>query len=245
MSLLTNLVAYWKFDENSGTIANDSSGTNNGTLSGSTGVPSWVSGKINSGLSFNNTNKQYVSIPNSSPLNPTNGISVQAWINSTSYPGNDRILQKGNSDNQYRLLNEGGLKWEVIVGGVAQTLLGTIPTNGVFHYVLGTYDGSSGAMVLYVDGAVLVSGTKTAGTLSTTTDPLTIGTKNNSGATGDYFSGIIDEPAIWSRTLTSSENTQLYNSGLGLQYPFNSLISPIQQTTSGIYVVQNPMVLGY
>jgi hypothetical protein len=45
------LVGYWKFDEGSGTTANDSSGYgNNGTLYNS---PTWTTGKVGGALSFN------------------------------------------------------------------------------------------------------------------------------------------------------------------------------------------------
>jgi hypothetical protein len=37
---------------------------------------------------------------------------------------------------------------------------------------------------------------------------------------GGSFNGSIDEVGIWSRALTSSEVTSLYNSGSGRQYPF-------------------------
>ncbi|HUV63238.1 MAG TPA: hypothetical protein VMW24_05025, partial [Sedimentisphaerales bacterium] len=44
------LVGHWKFDEASGTVANDSSGYgNNGTLQNG---PIWVPGKISSALQF-------------------------------------------------------------------------------------------------------------------------------------------------------------------------------------------------
>src|SRR6202035_2479657 len=35
-----------------------------------------------------------------------------------------------------------------------------------------------------------------------------------------YFDGDIDEVSIWNRALTSTEVSDLYNSGGGLQYPF-------------------------
>ncbi len=57
---LQGMVAYWTFDEGSGTTANDSSGSGNkGTLFNS---PAWTTGKINGALSFNGVNN-YVSTP--------------------------------------------------------------------------------------------------------------------------------------------------------------------------------------
>ena len=36
----------------------------------------------------------------------------------------------------------------------------------------------------------------------------------------NYLNGTIDEVGLWTRALSSSEVTQLYNGGAGLQYPF-------------------------
>jgi len=48
--ITTGMVGHWKFDEGSGTSAVDSSGNNNtGTL---TNGPTWTTGKIGGGLSF-------------------------------------------------------------------------------------------------------------------------------------------------------------------------------------------------
>ena len=45
-----NLVAYWTFDEGTGTIVHDSAGSNNGTIYG---TATWTTGYINGALSFN------------------------------------------------------------------------------------------------------------------------------------------------------------------------------------------------
>ena len=34
-----------------------------------------------------------------------------------------------------------------------------------------------------------------------------------------YYNGILDEIGVWDRELTSTEVTELYNSGSGKQYP--------------------------
>ena len=44
------------------------------------------------------------------------------------------------------------------------------------------------------------------------------GTTLNIGG-GLYFNGKLDEVGIWSRDLSASEVTELYNAGAGLQYP--------------------------
>ena len=52
-----------------------------------------------------------VRILNSNSLNPTTGLTIEAWVDPLTWENppfsNGRILQKGYSDNQYRLLKEG------------------------------------------------------------------------------------------------------------------------------------------
>jgi hypothetical protein len=49
--------------------------------------------------------------------------------------------------------------------------------------------------------------------------PLSIGARADGNTA---FDGRIDEVGIWSRVLTASERTQLYNGGSGITYPFSS-----------------------
>ncbi|MBI4739775.1 thrombospondin type 3 repeat-containing protein, partial [Candidatus Woesearchaeota archaeon] len=57
-SEMPDAVSYWKFDDGSGTVADDSINTNNGTVSGAT----WGTGKVSGALSFDGVD-DYVSIP--------------------------------------------------------------------------------------------------------------------------------------------------------------------------------------
>ncbi len=40
------------------------------------------------------------------------------------------------------------------------------------------------------------------------------------GVGGDVIDGRMDDWSMWSRALSAAEISQLYNSGIGLQYPF-------------------------
>src|SRR5262249_31508245 len=48
-----------------------------------------------------------------------------------------------------------------------------------------------------------------------------------------YFNGAIDEIGVWNRALTSTEITNLYNSGAGLAYPLTASTTVV--TPSSIY----------
>jgi hypothetical protein len=195
-----DLVGHWKFDEGSGVTAIDSSGNNNtGSL---VNTPTRIAGKVGSGaLQFSASSQEYVSVTNSSSLNnPVRAITLAAWINALDWSGNRRILQKGNTDNQYRLLAEGGvLKFHL--HGV-DTLTAPLPPILTWVHVAATWDGST--MILYSNGMVQASA-PAAGTILTTTDVLAIARKNNSGFNGDYFNGQLDEVRIYNRALSALE----------------------------------------
>ena len=165
-----------------------------------------------------------VIISSDSSLNPTNAITVMAWINADDWDGNRRILQKG-VDDQYRLIDEGNLEFGL--AGVSGGDIGTpIPTTGVWHHVAGTYDGST--IRLYVDGVEEVSNSA-SGPLQTSSTSLYIGNKPLSSYSGDHFKGIIDEVRIYNRALSTQEiNNTMSNelpetSGLVLYLSFDAL----------------------
>jgi len=84
----SNLMGYWTFDENLGNYTYDYSGFNNtGTLyDGATicsngNCPTWITGKFNYALQFDGSN-DYVNVSNSNSMNPTNAITIEAWVKS-------------------------------------------------------------------------------------------------------------------------------------------------------------------
>jgi ligand-binding sensor domain-containing protein len=76
-----NLVAWYKFDEGSGTTALDSANGHNGTVNGAT----WTAGKVGGALSFDGVN-DYVDVPDNPALRFTQNSSFTlcAWVNPIS-----------------------------------------------------------------------------------------------------------------------------------------------------------------
>jgi 1,4-alpha-glucan branching enzyme len=207
----TNLLAYWTFDEDTGTIAYDYSGNSNtGTVTLDTiNEGGWTtSGIISNALFFSGVYTE-VTVPNSSSLNPVNGITVAAWVNATDFwSPNNRILEKGASENQYSLYINGSGQLAFFVAGVTN-VVASLPSIGVWHHVAGTYDGSS-ALSLYIDGQ-LVAQQPASGALPVTTDSLSIGNKPGSDSPGDDFYGTIDDVRVYGSALPAAQISQLYN----------------------------------
>ncbi|MBN1846643.1 MAG: LamG domain-containing protein, partial [Sedimentisphaerales bacterium] len=175
--------------------------------------PNWVTGWIssetpNTALDFRDFGFVKV-IPDPDSLDPnmTNmawQISISAWMNAQDWVGNRRIMQKGLSDNQYRLLAEGGnLRFHLANVG---TLDAPLPSAGTWHHVVATYDYST--MKIYVDGTERAS-LAASGLIGQTGDPLYIGAKSEAvnpvSYPGDYYKGQLDDIRLYSYALTADE----------------------------------------
>jgi len=161
---------------------------------------------INGALTFDGISSQ-VTVSNAASLNPVQTITISAWVNAQYWFNTPRILEKGNSDNQYALFVNGSGQLEFLLSGVANgALMTTPPSEGVWHHVAGTYDGS--LISLYIDGQ-LVAQQPASGPLAITTDPLAIGDKP-SGSVLTSFAGDIDDVRVYGSGLSANQIAQVY-----------------------------------
>jgi len=198
-----NLVGWWTLDEDSGTIAYDSTDYwNDGTLSGG---PLWVEGRIGGALDLDGTN-DYVNCGTDASFDITGQITLAVWIKARA-AGNDahqHYVGKGN--NSYCIKQNSWNNIEVVIyigGWKVATLPLDSSYNDVWHYLAGTYDGSQ--IKLYVDG-VLQATTNQTGAIATNADPVRIGTRDG---TRWYYNGLIDDVRIYNRALSSVEIKKL------------------------------------
>jgi hypothetical protein len=201
-------VAYWRLGETGGTSAADSAGTHTGTYAGGVtfGVTGLLTGDANTAVRLNGSTGQ-VTVPNSAALNPTNALTIAGWVNATAW-SNRRIVQKGLTDNQYRLTAESGvLKFHLQNVGTVQAPL---PSLNVRHFVVGTYDRTT--LRLYVDGVQVASLAATAA-IPTTTSALAIGNKPGSTHPADPFNGVLDDVSIHAVALSAAQIAQLWTVG--------------------------------
>jgi hypothetical protein len=137
------LIGYWNFDDGTGTIAHDTSGSGyNGTVNGAT----WTTGKINGGLSFNGNTNNVVT----GNIALGNTFSISAWVNPAAAPQKAyiRIAETHYNGGLYVGTNSTGAKYKFIVNtgtgstggcglGYGCAEGGTIATG--WHLVTGTY----------------------------------------------------------------------------------------------------------
>jgi MSHA biogenesis protein MshQ len=202
-------IAEYRFDESSAGSVIDSSGNSlNGTLKG--GVTVGGKGKICNGYNFNGSSG-FVSVPNNALLN-SRKVTVAAWVrhNATAIKDWEAILTKG--DSAYRIHLNGGCSINGIntSGGMdfgvndgcsgADLNSDNVPASGTWYHVVGTYDGAK--IKIYVNGALTAS-SAFVDTLNSNNFPLYIG--ENSGQTGRFFSGDIDEVKVYNAALTAAQ----------------------------------------
>lgn len=78
-----------------------------------------------------------------------------------------------------------------------------------WHHIVGTYEDSTRTVKLYLDGNLEETNTGVAGVNSASID-CQIGSYNNSSS---WFTGRVDDPAIWDVVLSADDVTSIYNSG--------------------------------
>jgi len=199
-------IAYWKFDEGSGTTAYDSTtNQNNGTISSAT----WqtedqcISGKC---LKFDGIN-DYINNPNS--INNLNSMTIQLWFKTPNInAGGQYLLDGRNGGNWWFLQDYASGACTDTNGNICFNGLVEIPSsylsNNKWYHVTLTTDSSSSK--IYLNGKLINTGAAFTPSIGAN---LRIGTRYT---TESFFNGFIDEPKIYPYARTAAQIKQDYNS---------------------------------
>ena len=234
MALTDNIVAYYKMDGDS----TDATG-NGHTGSGTNVTYSATHAVINQAVNLPGTGGSQVLVPNNAGFNGTTAATFSAWVYFTTLLGTTQsILSKCTSNgsaymamwkfstNKFSASFDTGNGSHQITGGT------TVLVNTRYH-VVATYDGTT--VSLYVNGVSDATPITASFSMTPGTGSVGIGVLGDLAA--QRLDGIIDEVGWWSRAISSSEVTQLYNSGAGLQYPFSS--GPVPSVNDSITVTES------
>ena len=232
---LTNgLVSVWEFDETSGSIASDSYGSNNGTI---TSVDINQIGKIDKCYGFTAENYGSYAELGDIDVSPFDGststLSISFWYKKTETNGANVVSKytalSGNqsrtfyihvsSENYLRFFVGDNSSWQyyhtetitfnvntwyhiVVIANIATDLITTYCDN--VSYPMSLIGSSGSDLTRFYNG----------------TTSLNLGHLENSDGSYVGFGGdtYIDQVSLWNRALSSSEVSQLYNSGNGLPY---------------------------
>jgi hypothetical protein len=221
MALTDNIIAYWKLDGNS----NDAVGSNNGTDTDIT--YSSGNGKINQGAGFNGSSSKIVG----SSVNIGTNATIACWFKSSAgsgtYPCIFEFLSAGGAVFSITQNVSTGKVYSALIDSDSVVLVSNGDDNikdGNWHHVVAVKSG--GNLKIYVDN---VENDSQSATFTGNFNSMVMRMGLDTGE-GTYFQGAVDECAYWDKALNTTEISQLYNSGNGLQYPFTTAYTADLQT---------------
>lgn len=194
------LEAHWKLDETSGTTADDSAGSNDGSVSGAT----WTAGKLGNALSFDAPDAN-VALSSIEALQGKSA-SIAAWIKPGSTSGTRPIVTQyqysGGYQGHYLCLEGAQPAFYLNDKGGA---CGSSITGGEWSHLVGTHDRVK--LRIYVNGAS--SGDFNAVDEGGINHAAYIGYSG----TGYYFNGLIDDVRVYNYALSDDEIDGLWSYG--------------------------------
>jgi concanavalin A-like lectin/glucanase superfamily protein len=203
-----SLVAWWSFDEGTGTVAADGSGNgNDGVVEGDA---VWVPGVLGTALQFNGSNS-YVRAPHI-PFE-SRSFTQAMWIN-PQLSANEQVVfaqvETGstNLSLHYRIWGTGAVRMGFYSNDL-DTPAGTVEVGNWYHVAF-WYDFENGNRRIYINGEILAEGD--AGPYLGSVGDTRIGQWNNS----QWFDGMIDDVQVYDRPLTDGEVIEIM-SGLADQ----------------------------
>lgn len=219
-TLLTNLYAVYKAENN----ANDSLGTYNGTAQGGL---TYTTGKIGTAFNFNGSNS-YVNFPTDSWNGTINSdFSVSVWVNFADPSDQQSIISNLNS------INGGNYGWEIrMVSGQPQFrlyLYYSIEVNSSVYFSPNTWYNvvitrkKGSRMSIYINGVLSYELNYSSDPVFNSTYYPSIGVLKLNNTTFYYYlknNTKVDAVNIWNKELTATEVTELYNAGAGKFYPY-------------------------
>jgi hypothetical protein len=213
--ILNGANLYYKLDETSGTLIDDSIGTNNGTLNGSAlvSVPGSLPGISGTAIAFNGTNN-YISTPytrNFSREKTTIMFAIRGATGTDAPAVTNRRSSGIVGDLQVRIASD--MKVEIVINH-----LGTVPYITVYRstaaiqsvlwtHIAVTLDNVAKIYKIYING--ILDSTHSANWVFTASDgnfsTIEIGRHYNYTFSQSYANASLDEVAIFDEVLTDTQ----------------------------------------
>jgi hypothetical protein len=205
--------------DTSGSTAEDVWNDNDGTINGATTGASGANQTYTTNEAYSFDSSDYVDLPDLG-LSSNTSFTLVAWANlntlASSKGSNHGVFGMRDGDDNLQFdADKDGDKWQAFLGefnGTRVELSGSNnsagSTNTWYHVAL-TYNSNNTTSKLYVDASSVDSNTTQPSNFATT-ESLNVGRRSD-GASG--FDGEIDDPRIYSKALSGTEVSNLYNNG--------------------------------
>ena len=211
-ALTDNLVSVWQWENN----YVDTLGINNGTVNGAATITSTNCKFGNYCLDLSADNSDFITTTRTNMPTGANPRTILCWFRDTVNDGKTHsffVYGSSSSEQLFGISNYADGNYAVTIYGSDMTTSTPGNYNNVWMMSAASYDGSR--VVMYQNNTVILNATHSL----------------NTGTTQAYFGafpadtahdlrGYLDDCYIWSRALSPSEITQIWNGGTGLGYPF-------------------------
>jgi len=238
MSLLTNLIQYYKLDEVSGTRDDSHSNSYDLTQIGTVGQ---VSGVINNAADFTGTSGNRLERGHEPEYDlSATDFSFSFFVNIHTlssfremvYMGDGGFsaaqmvfdVQYAQGSNHIRFRKSNGSNLPEVNDDIG----GSIPANE-YIFICCRWNTTAEVMEIRLNGQPFVTNSVGTDIHTTGAEEFSLG---ETIASGNSIDGSIDEFGFWNRLLTNQEVDSLYNSGNGLTYPF-SVGAPLDTNLRG------------
>lgn len=200
-SVGSGLVAHFTFDEGSGTVANDSSGSSlKGSLGGSA---TWTQGRIGGAVDLTASGSSISFGDSPAIIENKSALTIAFWIRAApNAPEYVPIFHNQTNSSQvtFQIVKSasGNLEFKVFTSSSITAKTFNNPTSGSgWNHVVGVYDGAK--LYIYVNGSLSSTPVDQSGLTKDTFGPLLLA------------NGSFDDVRIYSRALSASEVSELYN----------------------------------
>lgn len=204
------MISYWKMQEISGPSYVDSYGSHNAIASNSS--PSVTQGISGNAQLFSKTGSTYITVSDHADFDwgGNSSFSIELWVKfSGTSTQNQVFIGRDESANMMQWWIganvSGKINWYVGSSDGSNGLITTDASfnNGSWHHVVAVRDGTYSKNYLYIDGVLQNTGgtvVNLTGNLSSSA-PISMGNLIYSGTPSYYYSGALDEVAIYNRAL--------------------------------------------
>lgn len=199
-----NPISYWRLGETSGTVAQDEQSANPGTYAGgfTRGVPGVLPG--NTATHLDGASGR-VALGAPASLRPNN-FTVEAWFRTSSSAGT-QVVYRVRWYGMWLKVSGGRLEGVAYYGNLGTDYRSVYSpqfvNDGRWHHGVLTKDGAS--LALFVDGAAVASLPMTEATYYSPSNNTGVAIGRDGDFSGEYFSGDIDEVAVYNHALTASQ----------------------------------------
>lgn len=211
-SISASLIAYYRLDENTGTIASDISGhANDAELT----VEAWDSGQSGAAI---DTRLARLVLPDSIATQIDQEITISFWAKGDADLANNSIVYAVNSSGKRKLnihLPYGGNKVYFDAGydgSRFDRLSGTTPAQyiGIWNHWAFTKNSVTGEMKTYLNGVIVLSATGRIRSMADITKFI-FGSKVNGT---NVYRGLLDDISIFNRALNAEQIMEITNGNI-------------------------------